>query len=216
MMAWLCIHVPVPSLFTHVLRLCGANLQRMPSSSFPSFDINIWTNAVRQLLVENPQQSLAVTTWECSSEGHALHCDYKQHRECRAHDATIVLPRRHFWCFCYSTNIQGFFFFRAIVRLHAVASGGICSPILIMISQDSRCFMPFTLYNCSQYFWRLEVPNRFDEGGKNSNNWDCEGGIECSNPTDATKAHTRHSSKWVSLILDTAVTPILFIPKLSI
>lgn len=111
MMAWLCIHVPVPSLFTHVLRLCGANLQRMPSSSFPSFDINIWTNAVRQLLVENPQQSLAVTTWECSSEGHALHCDYKQHRECRAHDATIVLPRRHFWCFCYPTNIQGFFFF---------------------------------------------------------------------------------------------------------
>ena len=55
-----------------------------PSPSFPSSDINMWANAVRQLLLENPQQSLAVTTWECSSEGHALHCDYKQHGGKRA------------------------------------------------------------------------------------------------------------------------------------
>lgn len=69
------IYVPVPTLFTHVLRLCGTNLLRVAVSSFPSFDINIWANAVRQLLGKNPQQSLAVTTWECSSEGYALHCD---------------------------------------------------------------------------------------------------------------------------------------------
>lgn len=150
-----CIRVPMPSLFTHVWRLCGTNIQRVPLSSFPSSDINIWANAVRQLLVENPQQSLAVTTWECSSEGPALHCDYKQHRESLDRDATIELPRQCLWCFLLCYKYSDFlFFFRAIVRLQAVASAGICSHILIMIARDSRCFMLFTLYNCSQYFWR--------------------------------------------------------------
>lgn len=106
-----CICVSVPSLFTHVLRLCGTNLQRVALSSFPSSDINIWANAVRQLLVENPQQSLAVTTWECSSEGHALHCDYKQQSE----SGESMMPRSSCLAclcdvFCYATNIQIFFF----------------------------------------------------------------------------------------------------------
>lgn len=141
-----CICVSVPSLFTHVLRLCGTNLQRVALSSFPSSDINIWANAVRQLLVENPQQSLAVTTWECSSEGHALHCDYKQQSE----SGESMMPRSSCLAclcdvFCYATNIQIFFFPITIVRLHAAASTDICSDILIMIAKDGGCFMPFTL-----------------------------------------------------------------------
>lgn len=106
-----CIRGPVPSLFTHVLHLWSANLQRVPL--LPSSDINIWANAVRQLLVEKPQQSLAVTTWECSSEGNALPCDYKQQRE----SGGTAKPRLSccLACvsdafFCCATNFLTFFY----------------------------------------------------------------------------------------------------------
>lgn len=127
-----------------VARLCDTNFQRVPL--FSSSDINIWANAVRQLLVENPQQSLAVTTWECSSEGHALHCDYKQHRESRR----ALMPRSSFLacvsdvfllCCKYSVIVVLFFLpccclSRAICeRLQAVASTGIWSHILIIIAK---------------------------------------------------------------------------------
>lgn len=109
------VHPSALAKFIHarVALVCGTNLQRVPPPSFPSSDINIWANAVRQLLVENPRQSLAVTTWECSSEGHALHCDYKQHRESGGHDATIELPLLRLWCFFVMLQILrgGVFFF---------------------------------------------------------------------------------------------------------
>lgn len=90
--------------YSHVLHPWQQFTQRVPSSSFSSSDISIWVNAVRQLLVENPQQSLAVTTWECSSEGRALHCNYK-HRKSRDWDATIQLPRQ-----CWKYSVVFFFF----------------------------------------------------------------------------------------------------------
>lgn len=110
MNAWWCASECLCQVYSWTC-LCGTNLQRVPSSSFPSSDINIWANAVRQLLVENPQQSLAVTTWECSSEGHALPCDYKQHRESEGHDATMELPLQRLWCFllCYKYWEEVFF-----------------------------------------------------------------------------------------------------------
>lgn len=149
-----CIRVQLPSLFMRASCLCGTNLQRVPSSSFSSSNINILANAVRQLLAENPRQSLAATTWECSSEGHALRCNYKQHRECGDHDSTTA-SSSSLMCFVMLQILSCvflFLFYRAILRLQAAASAGICSPILIMIAIDSRCFMPFILDNCSQYF----------------------------------------------------------------
>lgn len=165
----------------------------MPSSSFPSSDINIWANAVRQLLVENPQQSLAVTTWECSSEGHALHCDYKQHRESRDHDATIKLPCKCLWCFCFFFMLEIFW-------------------LLFFVFFFPKQLRSFKLWLAQATFWSWwqktvallchshsiiavnisegrRLLSRFDGGSKSSNDWDCERGIECSNPTDAIKAH---------------------------
>lgn len=134
-----------PGLFTHVVLLCGTNLQRVPFSSFPSSDINIWANAVRQLLEENPQQSLAVTTRECSSEGHTLQCHYKQHKD--GGKATTELPPLPFSCVLLCCILWGFFF-RTTVRLQAVASASICSHTLIMITNHSHPLMSFTQYNC--------------------------------------------------------------------
>lgn len=151
MHAWWCASgLPVPRLWTHVF------VYQFTSSCFPLSDINIWENALRQLLAEKPHKSLAVTTWERSSEGHAFHWDYKQHRESRDHNATIELTHQCLWCCCFATiTLSCFFcFFIAVVRLQAVACAGICSHILIMIAKDSCRFMPFTLCNCSQYFWR--------------------------------------------------------------
>lgn len=90
----------------------GNYLQRVPLSSSPSCDINIWANAVRQPQVENPQKSLAITAWECSSEGHALCGDYKQHRK-RSHDRTICLILWFVFLKCIIQMLQILGLFRA-------------------------------------------------------------------------------------------------------
>lgn len=154
-----CIRAPVPTSFTH---LCGTNLLRVAASSFPSFDINIWANAVRQLLVENPQQSLAVTTWECSSEGYALRCDYKQQKDSRANDAVTeltLLASLLFRCATDSSislffSLLFFCFYTTILRRQAVACTSIRSLISFAFAKYSRRVLPFTLYYCSRYLWR--------------------------------------------------------------
>lgn len=141
--------------------------------------------------MKNPQQSLAVTTWECSSEGHALHCDYKQHRE---RGGTIMPRSSHLACvsdvFLYASNTPTFLWgsfseqlwgFKLWRAQASAATFWSWSQKTVAVLCHSHC-------SCSQYFWRLEALKRFDRGSKNSNDWDCERGIECSNPTYVIKA----------------------------
>lgn len=207
-----CICVPVPSLFTHVFRLRGTNLQRVALSSFPSSDINIWANSVRQLLVENPQQSLVVTTWECSSEGHALHCDYKQQSEsggCMMPRSSCLACLCGVFLLCY--KYSDFFFFLFFPHNNCEAS---CCG-------QRRDLQPHFDHDCKRrwlfYAIHTIIAVNISEGRRY---WKdlmeavktgtVTKGIECSHAIK----HTRHSSKWGSLISEAAGSTIgIFITK---